>query len=47
MTSQLYLARRIAAGRIHSDQDPAVLRSVEIALLEERRKRRGRRVAGR
>ena len=42
MTSQLYLARGIAAGMIHStDQDPAVVRSAEIALREERR-RRGR-----
>ena len=42
MTSQLYLARGIAAGMIHSDQDPAVVRSAEIALREERRVRRGR-----
>ena len=31
MTSQLYLARGIAAGMIHSDQDPALVRSAEIA----------------
>ena len=45
MTSQLYLARGIAAGMIHSGhggQDPAVVRSAEIALREERRVRRGR-----
>ena len=42
MTSQLYLARGIAAGMMHSDQDPAVVRSAEIALREERRGRRGR-----
>ena len=42
MTSQLYLARGIAAGMIHTDQDPAVVRSAEIALREERRVRRGR-----
>jgi hypothetical protein len=42
MTSQLYLARGIAAGMIHSDQDPALQRSVEIARVEERRARRGR-----
>ncbi len=45
MTSQLYLARGIAAGMIHSGtggQDPALLRSVEIARLEARRARRGR-----
>ena len=43
MTSQLYLARGIAAGMRHSDQDPALVRSAEIALGEERRGRRGRR----
>jgi hypothetical protein len=42
MTSQLYLARAIAAGQIHSDQDPAVLRSAEIALREARRLRKAR-----
>ena len=45
MTSQLYLARGIAAGMIHSDQDPALVRSVQIARAEARRERRGRRVA--
>ena len=42
MTSQLYLARGIAAGMMQSDQDPALVRSAEIALREERRGRRGR-----
>ena len=45
MTSQLYLARGIAAGMIHAStggQDPALLRSVEIARGEARRARRGR-----
>ena len=45
MTSQLYLARGIAAGMIHTStggQDPALLRSVEIARMEARRTRRGR-----
>ncbi len=42
MTSQLYLARGIAAGMIHSDQDPAVVRSAEIALQEKRRGRSAR-----
>jgi hypothetical protein len=37
MTSQLYLARGIAAGMIHSDQDPALVRSAEIARVESRR----------
>jgi hypothetical protein len=41
MTSQLYLALGIAAGMIHSDQDPALVRSAEIARREERRARRG------
>ena len=40
MTSQLYLARGIAAGMIHSDQDPALVRSAEIALRDARRDRR-------
>lgn len=43
MTSQLYLARGIAAGMIHTGmhgQDPAVVRSAEIARAEERRARR-------
>jgi hypothetical protein len=44
MTSQLYLARGIAAGMIHSDQDPALVRSAQIARVEARRERRGRRV---
>jgi len=47
MTSELYLAMGIAAGLIHSDQDPALVRSAEIARLEKRRARRVRRVFGR
>jgi hypothetical protein len=42
MTLQQYLARGIAAEMVHSDQDPALVRSAEIALREERRGRRGR-----
>lgn len=45
MTSQLYLARGIAAGMIHTStggQDPALLRSAQIARGEARRARRGR-----
>jgi hypothetical protein len=42
MTWQLYVARGIAAGMIHSDQDPAVVRSAEILRRQERRARRGR-----
>jgi hypothetical protein len=44
MTSQLYLARGIAAGMIHPGargQDPVVVRSAEIARSQERRSRRG------
>jgi hypothetical protein len=40
VTSQLYLARGIVAGMIHSDQDPALVRSVVIARREARRRRR-------
>ena len=45
MTSQLYLARGIDAGMrhpAHPGEDPALVRSAEIALREERRGRRGR-----
>jgi hypothetical protein len=45
MTSQLYLARGIAAGMIHSSargQDPVLLRSAQTARQEARRARRGR-----
>ena len=49
MTAQLYVARGIAAGMIHSGtrgQDPALLRSAQIeqaiARVEARRARRGR-----
>ncbi len=51
MTSQLYLARGINDGMIHFDQDPALVRDVEIARLElraeRRRERRGLRASGR
>jgi hypothetical protein len=43
MTSQLYLARGIAAGMIHPGargQDPVVVREAEIARTQERRSRR-------
>lgn len=40
MTTQLYLARGIVKGRVHTDQDVALLRTVELALQEERRSRR-------
>lgn len=40
MTTQLYLARGIVNGRVHTDQDVALLRTVELARQEERRSRR-------
>jgi hypothetical protein len=40
MTSQLHLARGIVDGRAWTDQDLAVLRSVELAREQERRLRR-------
>jgi hypothetical protein len=43
MTTQLHLARGIVEGRIHTEQDPALLRSVELALDGEKRARRTRR----
>jgi len=44
MSSQLYFVESLTAGRIHFRQDPALLRSAEIARRLERRRRR---VAGR
>jgi hypothetical protein len=43
MTTQLYLARGIVEGRVHTDQDHAVVRSVELARHQERRIARSRR----
>jgi hypothetical protein len=43
MTTQLYLARGIVKGRVHTDQDVALLRTVELALQDERRTRRNAR----
>ena len=40
MTTQLYLARWIVEGRVHTDQDVALLRTVELARKSERRARR-------
>ena len=42
MTSQLYLARAIAAGMIHSTQDPVLARSAELARREARAARLAR-----
>lgn len=46
MSTQLYLARGIVEGRVHTDQDHALVRTVELARHSERRAariRRGRR----
>ena len=43
MTTQLYLARGIVKGRVHTDQDVALLRTVELARQNERRARRSAR----
>ncbi len=47
MNTQLHLARGIVEGRIHTDQDLALQRTVELALSQERRARRGRRLFAR
>jgi hypothetical protein len=45
MNTQLYLARGIVAGRVHTTQDSALLRTVELGLESQRaRGRGGRRV---
>jgi hypothetical protein len=43
MTNQLHLARGIVEGRAHTDQDRAVVRSVELARHQQRRAARTRR----
>jgi len=45
VSAQLHLARGIVAGRIHTDQDQALLRTVALALQDERRARRAQRNA--
>ena len=47
MNSQVYLALGIVEGRAWSDQDPAMLRDVELARQSERRSRRTRRIFAR
>lgn len=42
MNTQLHLARGIVDGRTHSDQDPVLMRSLEIARKQSRRVRRER-----
>ena len=43
MTTQLYLARGIVEGRVHTDQDLALVRTVELARRTQRRNARSRR----
>jgi hypothetical protein len=43
MITQLYLARGIVDGRAHTDQDPVLLRTLELARKQSRRHRRERR----
>lgn len=43
MTTQLYLARGIVEGRVHTDQDLALVRTVELARHQQRREARARR----
>ena len=42
MNTQLHLARGIVNGRVHADRDHALLRNVELAMLEDRAERRDR-----
>jgi hypothetical protein len=43
MNTQLHLARGIVDGRTHSDQDPVLMRTLELARKQSRRDRRGKR----
>jgi hypothetical protein len=43
MNTQLHLARGIVHGRTHTDQDPVLLRTLELARKQSRRDRRVRR----
>lgn len=47
MSTQLHLALGIVDGRAHATQDPALLRSVELARVGERRSSLRRRLLGR
>jgi hypothetical protein len=42
MNTQLYLARGIVDGRLHTGRDPVLLRTLELARKESRRDRRER-----
>jgi hypothetical protein len=45
MSTQLHLARGIVEGRVHTDRDPVLLRTLELARKQSRRDRRdGRRL---
>jgi hypothetical protein len=43
MTTQLHLAYGIVDARGHADQDPALLRNLQLARQDERRARREQR----
>ena len=43
MNTQYHLAQGIVHGRAHTDRDPVLLRTLEIARKQSRRDRRGRR----
>ncbi|WP_157559844.1 hypothetical protein [Nocardioides sp. Soil777] len=43
MTTQLHLANGIVDGRIHSVEDPAQLRNIQLARRDQRRARRAAR----
>ncbi|MDP2773814.1 MAG: hypothetical protein Q8O61_09680 [Nocardioides sp.] len=40
MMTEWSLAREIVQGRIHSDQEPVLLRNIQLARLAARRQRR-------
>ena len=42
MNTQLHLARGIVEGRAHTDRDPVLLRTLELARKQSRRDRRER-----
>ncbi len=47
MTPELHVAYRLVEGRVHSTEDPALRRTVELARSEQRRARRAARRAAR
>ena len=42
MNTELHLARGIVHGRAHTDRDPVLLRTLELARKQSRRARRDR-----